>query len=75
MTEKRERIGSCPSGKRAFRSRAIARRWIRSVPSSRFKKQKARPYRCDICEAWHVTTSPTGRVTYYREERSRDGRS
>lgn len=50
---------SCPSGKRAYRTRHYARVVGREL-QGRFS-HPARAYRCELCPQYHLTTQPKRR--------------
>jgi hypothetical protein len=65
MTDSRQReaLSTCPCGKRAYTSRAVARRAARVL----YPGRKMRVYECPAAPWWHLTSQDAGRVAWWRE--------
>jgi hypothetical protein len=65
MTDDRPRQAflTCPCGKRAYTSRAVARRAARIV----YPGRKMRAYECRAAPWWHLTSQDARRVAWWRD--------
>lgn len=57
-------------GKRAYPSRSIARKVAQQMNGTGTSEGKRiRAYRCDVTDAWHLTSERASTAEWYRENR------